>query len=168
MSNDPRFANPRPRVRNSQLFRATEGLGNWAIVTLISSTTVQIRMAWRRSSRSISPVSGFRKARRFSEARLQAVSSRNMYSEHGLEALIRPSLGQVCHSLIVVSYCSPGSAQAHAARQRRSINARALTVFATARSVRRIRAHSPSVSTARRNSPLTRTELLAFCPPTVR
>jgi signal transduction histidine kinase len=38
-----------------------------------------------------------------------------MYSEHGLLALIRPSSGQVCHSLIVVSYCTPGSAQAQAA-----------------------------------------------------
>ena len=37
---------------------------------------------------------------RLIEARLQAVSSRNMYSEHGFEALIRPSSGQVCHSLI--------------------------------------------------------------------
>ena len=52
---------------------------------------------------------------RLIEARLQAVSSRNMYSEHGFEALIRPSSGQVCHSLMVVSYWTPGSAQAQAA-----------------------------------------------------
>jgi hypothetical protein len=38
-----------------------------------------------------------------------------MYSEHGLDALIRPEPGQVCHSLIVVSYCTPGSALAQAA-----------------------------------------------------
>jgi len=38
-----------------------------------------------------------------------------MYSEHGLEALILPASGHVCHSFIVVSYCIPGSAQAHAA-----------------------------------------------------
>ena len=44
-------------------------------------------------------------------ARLQAVSSRNMYSEHGLLALIRPEFGQVCQWLIVVSYCRPGSPQ---------------------------------------------------------
>ena len=49
------------------------------------------------------------------EARLQAVSSINIYSEHGLEALILPASGHVCHSFIVVSYCIPGSAQAHAA-----------------------------------------------------
>jgi hypothetical protein len=33
---------------------------------------------------------------------LQAVSSRNMYSEQGLDALISPSLRQVCQSLIVL------------------------------------------------------------------
>jgi hypothetical protein len=38
-----------------------------------------------------------------------------MYSEQGFDALIRPDRGQVCHSLIVVSYCTPGSAQAQAA-----------------------------------------------------
>ena len=47
-------------------------------------------------------------------ARLQAVSSRNMYSEHGFEALIRPEFGQVCQRLIVVSYCTPGSPQRQA------------------------------------------------------
>ena len=44
-------------------------------------------------------------------ARLQAESSTNMYSEHGLLALIRPEFGQVCQRLIVVSYCTPGSPQ---------------------------------------------------------
>ena len=52
---------------------------------------------------------------RLSEARLQAVSSRNMYSEHGLEARIGPSAGQVCQSFIVVLKCRPGSAEAQAA-----------------------------------------------------
>ena len=55
------------------------------------------------------------KARRFSDARLQAVSSRNMYSEHGLEARIGPDAAQVCQSLIVVWNCRPGSALAQAA-----------------------------------------------------
>src|SRR3989339_1696274 len=48
-------------------------------------------------------------------ARLQAESSTNMYSAHGLEALIRPEFGQVCQPLIVESYCTPGSPQAQAA-----------------------------------------------------
>src|ERR1700692_4961119 len=52
---------------------------------------------------------------RLSEARLQAVSSRNMYSEHGLEARIAPPAGQVCQSLIEVWNWMPGSAQAQAA-----------------------------------------------------
>ena len=47
-------------------------------------------------------------------ARLHAVSSRNMYSLHGLDPLIRPPSGQVCHSLMVVSNWIPGSAQAQA------------------------------------------------------
>ncbi len=38
-----------------------------------------------------------------------------MYSEHGLLARMRSVLGQVCQRLMVVSYCTPGSAQAQAA-----------------------------------------------------
>ena len=52
---------------------------------------------------------------RFTLARLQAESSRNMYSLHGFEALIRPEFGHVCQRLIVVSYCKPGSPQHQAA-----------------------------------------------------
>ena len=37
-------------------------------------------------------------------ARLHAVLSRNMYSLHGLLALIRPLLGHVFQRLMVVSY----------------------------------------------------------------
>src|SRR5919205_998132 len=54
---------------------------------------------------------------RFSDARLHAESSTCMYSLHGLDALIRPEFGHVCHWLIVVSYCTPGSAQRHAASE---------------------------------------------------
>ena len=38
-----------------------------------------------------------------------------MYSEHGLLALMRSVFGHVCQSLMVVSYCTPGSAHHHAA-----------------------------------------------------
>src|SRR5258708_18067867 len=48
---------------------------------------------------------------RFNEARLQAVSSRNMYSEQGLLALMRAVVLQVCQRLTVVSNCMPGSPQ---------------------------------------------------------
>src|SRR5579863_10569741 len=50
---------------------------------------------------------------RFSDARLHAVSSRNMYSEHGFEALMRAVFLQVCQRFTVVSYCMPGSPQCH-------------------------------------------------------
>ena len=105
---------------------------------------------------------------RLSEARLQAVLSRNMYSEQGLEALIRPDSGQVCHSLIVVSYCMPGSAQDQAARAICSHRSRAGMVLWTWPSVRRVRSQSPSVSTASMKPLGTRTELLEFWPETVR
>ena len=70
--------------------------------------------AWSKRSTSSVP-SGRRNFMRFSDARLQAESSTCMYSEHGLDALMRPEFGDVCHWLIVVSYWTPGSAQ----RQRR-------------------------------------------------
>ena len=88
--------------------------GNCAIDSEISSATVQSRTVCRKPSMS-KPPSSVRKAIRLIDARLQAVSSRNMYSEQGFEASIRPSAGQVCQSLIVVSNCTPGSAEAHAA-----------------------------------------------------
>src|SRR5215470_5101862 len=48
---------------------------------------------------------------RFSEARLHAVSSRNIYSLQGLLALMRAVVLQVCQRFTVVSYCMPGSPQ---------------------------------------------------------
>ena len=47
-------------------------------------------------------------------ARLHAELSRCMYSLHGFDALIRPVFDAVCHLLIVVSNCMPGSAHSHA------------------------------------------------------
>src|SRR6185369_8800097 len=58
-------------------------------------------------------------------ARLHAVLSRNMYSLHGLLALMRPLLGQVCHLLMVVSYCTPGSPQCQAQSAMRLSSSRA-------------------------------------------
>src|SRR5436189_5758868 len=98
----------------------------------------------------------------FSDARLHAESSIDMYSEHGLDALMRPVFGSVCHELMVVSYCTPGSAQRQAASaiSRRSL--RAFRVSTTAPSVRAVRFQSPSPSTAAMNASDTRTELFAF------
>src|SRR5687767_7399341 len=100
---------------------------------------------------------------RFSDARLHAESSTCMYSEHGLEALMRPDCGHVCHWLIVVSYCTPGSAQRQAASAISRISWRAGMGSPMGSPVERaIRRQSSSFSTACMNSSLTRTELLAF------
>src|SRR5690606_4767100 len=107
------------------------------------------------------------KRTRLIDARLQAVSSRNMYSEHGLDARMGPPAGEVCHWLMVVWNCTPGSAQAHAASAIRFHRSRALTVLRTEPSVRLIRFHSPSSRTAWTKSLVTRTELLEFWPETV-
>src|ERR1700752_4911221 len=105
---------------------------------------------------------------RFAEARLQAGSSRNMYSEHGLEARMSPEALQVGRWFMVVLKCRPGSAEAQAAWPIFSQRSRALRVLVTFLLVRPMRFQSPSVSTARRNSSLSETELLEFWPETVR
>src|SRR3954452_7779300 len=99
---------------------------------------------------------------RLSDARLHAESSTCMYSEHGLEALIRPEFGQVCHSLIVVSYCTPGSAQRQAASAIWSSTSRAGSVSVTEPSLRAVSPQSSPRSARSMNSFETRTELLAF------
>ena len=91
-----------------------------------------------------------------------------MYSLHGFDALIRPEAGQVCHSLMVVSYWMPGSALPQAAHAIWSQSSRAGRVCAILAVVRRTSCHSRSSSTRSRNSPVTRTELFEFWPETVR
>src|SRR3954463_9378108 len=82
--------------------------------------------AWENHSVSKEP-SGRRNFIGFRDARLQAESSTCMYSEHGLDALMRPELGDVCHWLIVVSYCTPGSAPRQAASEISRMSSRAET-----------------------------------------
>src|SRR5215211_2520931 len=105
--------------------------------------------------------SGRRNLSRLSDARLQAESSTCMYSEHGFEALIRPELGQVCHSLIVVSYWTPGSAQRQAASAICSSTSRAGCVSIAEPSTRAVSSQSSPRSARSMNSSDTRTELLA-------
>src|ERR1700740_1484044 len=83
------------------------------------------------TSKTCLPSCSFRKAIKLSEARLQAVSSRNIYSEHGLDARIGPPAGQVCQSLMLVWNWMPGSAQDHAAWEILSHSSWAFTVLAT-------------------------------------
>src|SRR6187549_808584 len=101
---------------------------------------------------------------RLIDARLHAESSRNMYSEQGLLALIRAVFGQVCQRLIVLSYCTPGSAQPHAASASWRQRSLALKVSTTTPVVRACVSQVPPVDCARMNASLMRMELLEFCP----
>src|SRR4051794_709319 len=112
-------------------------------------------------STSNSP-SSLRNLRRLSEDRLHAESSTCMYSEHGFEALIRPVFGDVCQALIVVSYCTPGSAHSQAACAIDLSSARASVVSITEPSVRAVSPHSVPSTAACMNASVTRTELFAF------
>src|SRR3990167_6259175 len=79
-----------------------------------------------KSTSNFPPV--FKNLSKFKEAKLQALLSKCIYSLHGLDAFILPVFGHVCHSLIVVSYCIPGSALCHAASAIQSINSLAFMV----------------------------------------
>ncbi len=84
-----------------------------------------------------------------------------MYSLHGFDALIRAVFFDVCHLLIVESYCIPGSPHCHVASAILLIMSRARYSFTVA-PFHRARRELPSRSTARMNSSFTRTELFAF------
>src|SRR5205814_10243454 len=89
--------------------------------------------------------------------------SRNMYSLHGLLALMRPLMGQVCHLLIVVSYCTPGSPQCQAQSAMRLSSSRAGQEGPSRLgSVTQCVVHVWFFSTACMNSSVTRTERFAF------
>ena len=85
-----------------------------------------------------------------------------IYSEQGLDALIRPVFGSVCQLLMIVSYWTPGSAHSQAASAMSRSSARASTVWTTVPSVRAVRFHSLPSSTASMKASVTRTELFAF------
>src|SRR3954454_4889986 len=126
-----------------------------SIAVMISSTAF--------SNNSASNVSSSRRNfSRFRLARLHELLSRLMYSEHGLDAVIRPVSGLVCQSLMVSSYWMPGSAHSQAASAILSNRVRASMVSITRLSIRARRPYSAPSSTARMNSSVTRTELLAF------
>src|SRR5437899_3319196 len=131
---------------------------------MISIAVIVVWTPLRNASMSSSPPSdsGRRNFMRFSDARLHAESSRNIYSEHGLDALIRDVLIHGCQSLIVVSYCMPGSPHTHAASAILRISSRALNVSTFLPEVTALVDHSPSRSTAFMKSSETRTEWFAF------
>ncbi len=130
-----------------------------SMAVMTSSTT----LAKRSASKDWLPLpSSFRNFIRLSEARLQDVLSRCMYSLQGLDAVMRPDSGQVCQLLITPSYWMPGSAQAHAASASLRKSALASTFSMTSPVMRARRPNSVPFSTAVMNSSFTRTELLAF------
>src|ERR1700716_2277955 len=94
-------------------------------------------------------------------ARLQAELSRNMYSEQGFEALMRPEFLLVCQRLMVESNCMPGSPHCQVASAISCMSSRALYSLTGVRSLTVRVVKVESVSTARMNSSVTRTELLA-------
>src|SRR3954454_15411326 len=126
------------------------------------SIAVMIRSTALANSGASKVSSSLRNFSRLSDARLHEELSSDMYSEHGLDAVMRPVSGLVCQSLMVSSYCRPGSAQAHAAWLILVNSSRASTVSMTSPVPRARRPKSVPSSTARMNSSLTRTELLAF------
>src|SRR3954469_172855 len=158
----PRFAYPRPSWRNARALTPISSVGQLDGETTISCARNTMSTACWKASVSNVP-SGRRNFMRFSEARLHAESSTCMYSEHGLDALMRPEFGDVCHWLIVVSYWTPGSAQRHAASAISRMSSRACIGSPIGSPVARAGVrHSSSLETACMNLSVTRTELLAF------
>ena len=71
-----------------------------------------------------------------------------VFAEHGLDALMRPVLDAVCQRLIVVSYCTPGSAHSHADSAICPMSSRAGMVFTGAPSITALRSQLLPDSTA--------------------
>src|SRR3972149_5862451 len=143
---------------------------------MISWAQIMVATAWRKPSTSKyacpepaggacpEPVEGSssRKRSTLIDARLQAESSTCMYSEQGFDELMRPDCGQVCQLLIVVSNCMPGSPQSQVAWAMRCSTSRAFTTWSVWPLVTARSSQSRSSTTARMNSSVARTELLAF------
>src|SRR3954447_9590700 len=161
ISRAPRFAYPSPSWRYAFAFVSISGVGYDEFPTRISCARKTTSHACSNASTSSSP-SSRRNFIRFSDARLHAELSIDMYSEHGFDALMRPVFGSVCHELIVVSYCTPGSAQRHAASAIWRSSSRASTAPTTVPSVRAVRLNSRPSAADSMNASLTRTELFAF------
>src|SRR5450432_128974 len=127
---------------------------------MISCAVMSTSTAWRYASTSKVPLgANFSKLRL---ARLQAESSRNMYSLHGFEALIRDVFFEVCQRLTVVSYCMPGSPQCQVASESLWSSSLALKVCMGRPSLTARVEKSVSRKTAYMKSSVTLTELLAF------
>src|SRR3954464_1918413 len=135
-------------------------VGYPALSTRISCAVMRMSTAWRYASTSKAPFGA--NFKRFRLARLQAESSRNMYSLQGLLALMRAVFFEVCQRFTVVSYCMPGSPQCQVASDILNISSLALKVLTGRPSFTARVEKSASRRTAYMKSSVTRTELLAF------
>src|SRR5579864_7044553 len=104
-------------------------VGYPALSTRISCAVIRMSTAWRYDATSNVPLGA--NFSRFRLARLQAESSRNMYSLQGLLALILAVFFEVCQRLTVVSYCMPGSPQCQVASETLCRSSFALYVLTT-------------------------------------
>src|ERR1700740_2605002 len=104
-------------------------VGYPALSTMISCAVIRMSTAWRYDSTSNVPLGA--NFSRFRLARLQAETARNMYSLHGLLALMRAVFFEVCQRFTVVSYCMPGSPQCQVASEIFRMRSLALYVFIT-------------------------------------
>src|SRR6201996_2404341 len=95
-------------------------------------------------------------------ARFQAESSRNMYSLHGFDALMRAVFLLVCQRLMVESYCMPGSPHCQVASAMWCMMSRARYSLTGAPFLTDLVKKVSLLATAFMNSSVTRTELLAF------
>ncbi len=136
-------------------------VGYDALSTRISCAMMRMCDAARNFSTSNVP-SFRRNFMRLSEARLHAVSLRNMYSLHGLLATIGSVSRHVCHRFTVSCIWSPGSPQNHAASAISRMTSRARNFSLASPLVTNRVYQSLSFSTACMNSSVTRTELFAF------
>src|SRR5580658_2927324 len=128
---------------------------------MISCARIMVSTAWRKASTSNWP-SGPTYFMRLRDERLHAESSRNMYSEHGFDALMRAVFLHGCHLLTVVSNCMPGSPHWWVASAIWRIISRALYRSLGWPVATDLVHHSPSRITASIKSSVARTELLAF------
>ena len=92
---------------------------------MISCAVMNISTAARNRSTSYVPSSRTNFIR-FTEDRLQELSSTNMYSLQGLLELIGAEFLHVCQRWMVSSYCTPGSPQTHVPSAIHFIRSRAL------------------------------------------
>src|SRR4029077_13137488 len=115
------------------------------------SIAVMMNSTLRTNFSTSKPPSALRNFIRLSEARLHDESSSDMYSEQGLDAVIRPVSGLVCQSLMVSSYCMPGSAHSQAAFAILWNSSRASTSSITSPVLRDVRPNDVPSSTARMN-----------------